>query len=143
MTFKRGAKVEVGLIEGILHFESNYQKYLNKDGSINKEGLHELRSLYTIQFSYDNRKWTEYLIYHLSERTKTKWMRKLKHKEYWTDDEYFNTWLLVKKITSGIKHHLAFKKCKKCNGYGRIFNTGKLPNPKCKTCKGKGEIKIG
>ena len=143
MTFKRGAKVEVGLIEGILEFESSYQIYLNKDGSINKEGLHELRSLYARPFNYNDRKWTGYLSYHLSERIKTKWISKLKHKEYWTDDEYFNTWLLVKKITSGIKHNLTFKKCKKCNGHGRIFNTGKLPNRKCNACEGKGEIKIG
>lgn len=144
MTFKRNSKIDVDLIEGIFQFESNkyYQKYLNEDGSLNEKGLHELRSIRSKPFNWNDRKWIGYEDFHLGERVKSKWIKRLKKKQYYSNDDYFNTWLIVRRIRDAIKHDLTHKECKKCKGHGVIFNTGKIPNPKCIGCKGKGEIKI-
>lgn len=68
------------LQKSILQFEKTYKAYLNKDGSINRDGLRLLRRIYFKPFSWNDRKIDEYEAYHLHERTKTQWEKNTEYR---------------------------------------------------------------
>lgn len=142
MTFESDVKISPSLIQGIRQFEGAHgDDYLNKDGSINEVGLKELRYLQVKQSSYNDLKWDNFAYFHLKNRTKIRWRQLLKKEHVYMNEDYFNTWCLIKNLKQNIIHDFTHKKCKKCKGHGWINKVNVYPNKKCKACKGKGEIK--
>ena len=141
MTFESDVKISPSFIQGIIQFQGAHSEMLNKDGSINKVGLKELRYLQVKQSSYNDAKWDNFAYFHLKNRTKIKWRGLLKKENYFMDEDYFNTWCLIRDIKERTIHNFTHKKCSKCKGRRYIERVNVYPNQKCKACKGKGEIK--
>ena len=127
----RDTKFNAHALLSILRFPKSNEDYLNQDGSINKDGLSQLRRLNYMPFNYNDRKINSYEIYHLSGRAKTN----LK-KGY---EEYTEMFEFLKTLKEDFIEIILTKKCKNCSGHGVNYDDP-TPRGKCKVCKGNGFV---
>lgn len=105
--------VIIKLSESIKTFEKTHSKYLNSDGSLNRDGYKILMSAY---WNEGKDKWYSYEIFHMGPRLKKYWNNPT------SDTEYKDAWNVLyekskKKLRKIIsKSGLGFSTCPHCYG---------------------------